>query len=141
MGILIIHTFCNIRLMDCATMRLLPLLLPLPAVALADTLQGRVVGVHDGDTLTVLAPGNVQHKVRLEGIDAPELGQPFGQASKQNLSRLAYGKDAQADCPKADRYKRKVCRVTVAGQDVGLAQLEAGLAWWFRRYAGEQTPQ
>jgi endonuclease YncB( thermonuclease family) len=56
------------------------------------TLTGRCVGVHDGDSITVLAAGNVQLKVRLEGIDAPELKQPFSQQSKEALSGLVFGK-------------------------------------------------
>jgi len=128
----------------------LALLLLLPTLALADVLQGRVVGVHDGDTLTLLASGNFQHKIRLQGIDAPELGQPFGQASKQNLSRLAYGKEAKADCPKRDRYKRPVCKVWVQPAncprcsltlDANHAQILAGMAWWYRKYANDQTPE
>lgn len=70
---------------------LVAILLVIPALAAAETLNGRVVGITDGDTLTLLASGNLQVRIRLEGIDAPELGQPFGNASKQNLSQLAYG--------------------------------------------------
>ena len=57
----------------------------------AGQLIGRVVGVADGDTLTVLAQRQ-QHRVRLTRIDAPEKGQAFGQVSKQHLSDLAYDK-------------------------------------------------
>jgi endonuclease YncB( thermonuclease family) len=67
--------------------------------------------------------------------------QPFGQRSKQHLSELAFGKEAKADCYKVDRYDRDVCTVYVNGKDVGLAQLDAGLAWWFRKYAHEQLPR
>ena len=72
-------------------------------------------------------------------IDAPEKGQPFGNVSKQNLSRLAFNRVVVADCPKVDRYGRQVCLVRVDGIDVGLAQIEAGLAWWYRKYAREQN--
>jgi endonuclease YncB( thermonuclease family) len=60
------------------------------------TIEGRVVGVHDGDTVTLLDPNNRQHKIRLDGIDAPELGQPFGRASKQHLAELLAGREAVA---------------------------------------------
>jgi endonuclease YncB( thermonuclease family) len=60
----------------------------------AETISCRVVGIADGDTLTVLDSSNQQHKVRLYGIDAPEKKQPFGTRSKQNLSALAFGKSA-----------------------------------------------
>jgi endonuclease YncB( thermonuclease family) len=99
------------------------------------------VKIADGDTLTVLTADNQQHRIRLAGIDAPERKQPFGNRSRQNLSKLAYGKQAQADCPKHDRYGRWVCKVYVGGQDVGLRQIYDGLAWWYRPYAHEQSPE
>ena len=64
---------------------------------LADTLTARVVGISDGDTITVLDAANTQQKIRLAAIDAPEKGQPFGNRSKENLSRLVYGKEARVD--------------------------------------------
>ena len=72
----------------------------------ADTFFGRVVGVADGDTVTVLDAGRQQHKIRLGGIDAPEKAQPFGEKSKQNLSRLVFGKDVRVEWAKRDRYAR-----------------------------------
>lgn len=104
-------------------------------------IQGRIVGVHDGDTITLLDADNRQHKIRLDGIDAPELGQPFGRASKHYLAALVANREAVAECGKADRYGRQVCRVLVGGADAGLAQIRAGMAWYFRRYAGELTPE
>ena len=98
----------------------------------AETLTGRVVGIADGDILTLLDSSNRQHRIRLSGIHAPEKKQPFGNVSKQNLARLAFGRDAIADCPRLDRYKRPICKVQVDGVDVGLLQIEAGLAWWYR---------
>jgi hypothetical protein len=93
------------------------------------------VGVADGDTITLLDNNRQQHRIRLAGIDAPEKAQPFGQRSKQHLSELAFGKQAKADCYKIDRYDRDVCTVYVDGKDIGLAQIDAGMAWWFRKYA------
>lgn len=103
----------------------------------AETITGRVVSIADGDTLTVLDPRNAQHKVRLAGIDAPESGQPFGQASKRNLSALAFGKQVSIETKKTDRYGRAIGLVTFDGQDVNLAQLKTGLAWFYRQYASE----
>ncbi len=68
------------------------LLLPTPALAAEATVHLRVVGVHDGDTITGLTDAKEQVKVRLDAIDAPELGQPFGQASKKALSEMVFGK-------------------------------------------------
>lgn len=107
----------------------------------ADVLQGVVFGITDGDTLTLLDATKTQHKIRISGIDAPEKTQPYGSRSKDNLGHLAHQKQAVANCPKTDRYGRLVCIVTVAGQDVGLQQIADGMAWWFRRYSRDQSPQ
>ena len=61
--------------------------------ASAETLTGRVVGVADGDTITVLDAHREQHRIRLGGIDAPEKAQPFGQRSKESLSTMVFGKE------------------------------------------------
>jgi endonuclease YncB( thermonuclease family) len=108
---------------------------------LAATIEGRVVGVSDGDTITVLDAAKTQHKIRLAGIDAPESKQAFGQASKKQLSDLVFGKEVTLDCGKTDKYRREVCVVLVAGQDANLAQVKAGMAWWYRKYQKEQTPR
>lgn len=117
------------------------LLILLTPLAQAETLLGRVIAIADGDTLTILDATNQSHKIRLAGIDSPEKKQDFGQRAKTNLSTLAFGKSASADCRKRDRYQRQICVVSVAGKDVGLAQIRAGLAWWYKQYAREQTAQ
>ena len=89
-----------------------------------------MVGVVDGDTITLLDSNRQQHRIRVAGIDPPEKAQPYGQWSKQYLSELAFGKGTKADCYKVDRYDRDVCAVYAEGKDVGLAQLDAGLAYW-----------
>jgi endonuclease YncB( thermonuclease family) len=107
--------------------------------AWAYDVQGKVVGVSDGDTITVLDSTKTQHKIRLAGIDAPEKKQPFGQASKKNLSALVFNRDVTLDCGKSDKYRRELCVVMVDGQDANLAQVKAGMAWWYRKYQKEQT--
>ncbi len=130
------------------TALLIALLCAVPALAVE--LTGKVIHVADGDTLTILTPDKQQHRIRIAGIDAPEKAQPFGNRSKENLSRIAYNKEALADCPKTDRYGRQVCKVWVQPQDcpqcpktldVGYAQISAGLAWWYRAYARDQSPE
>src|SRR5512145_2571370 len=76
-------------------------------------LEGKVVGVSDGDTVTVLDATRTQHKVRVAGIDAPEKGQDFGQRSKESLSGLVFGKTVRLEWSKEDRYGRKVAKVWV----------------------------
>jgi endonuclease YncB( thermonuclease family) len=102
---------------------------------------GKVVGVADGDTITVLDAKKQQHKVRLAGIDAPEKGQAFGFRSKEYLAKYVYDRDAIIDGSKKDRYGRLIAKVYVDGHDAGLEQIRAGLAWWYRAYAQEQMPE
>jgi endonuclease YncB( thermonuclease family) len=115
------------------------LLLALACTANAETITGRVVGVADGDTITVLDADKVQHKIRLAGIDAPEKKQPFGNRSKESLSELAYDKTVTAETDKRDKYGRQVGKVLVDGRDVNLAQIERGMAWFYRQYQREQS--
>jgi endonuclease YncB( thermonuclease family) len=105
----------------------------------ADQVQGRVVGVADGDTVTVLDDRKVQHKVRLAGIDAPEKGMPYGQRSKQYLSDLVFGKTVILEGDKIDRYGRTVAKILLNGRDVNLAQIAAGMAWHYKKYEREQS--
>lgn len=76
-------------------------------------ISGRVVGVSDGDTVTVLDAGKRQHRVRLLGIDAPEKDQDFGQASKQHLSDLVFGREVSVEYKKQYRYGRTLGKVMV----------------------------
>lgn len=93
-----------------------------------------VVGVHDGDTITVRCGQSDQMKIRLAEIDAPELRQPFGKASKQALSDAVYGKTVDIEPLKTDRYSRTVARVYVNGREVEWNLIETGLAWCYEKY-------
>lgn len=119
----------------------------LSSPALAAQLECRVIGIADGDTLTCLTADKKQERIRLRGIDAPERKQPFGARSQHNLSDLTYGKTVMVHWNKRDRWKRIIGTVWVEPADcpgcghtldTGRAQLSAGMAWWFRRYAKEQ---
>lgn len=109
--------------------------------ACAGDFGGRVVGIQDGDTVTVLDASKQQRRIRIAGIDAPEKAQAFGAAAKENLARLAFGHQAEVRCSKRDRYGREVCNVYVGARDVGLEQVRSGHAWWYREYAREQAPE
>lgn len=113
-------------------------LLALPAPAAM--IQGRVVGISDGDTVTVLDANKVEHKIRLAGIDAPEKSQPFGSQSKQHLSDLVFGKVVAVDWTKTDKYGRIVGKVMIGGKDANLNQVQAGMAWHYKAYEKEQSP-
>jgi endonuclease YncB( thermonuclease family) len=129
---------------------LLPLMLLFSCAAHAETLTGRVVGVADGDTITLLDANHQQHRIRLQGIDAPEKAQPFGQRSKESLSAMVFNKDVRVEWAKRDKYKRIVGKVWVQPAscptcpmtlDAGHAQITVGLAWWYRKYSNEQSAQ
>lgn len=105
---------------------LIVFLLVMAVWAHAETLTGRVVGISDGDTVTVLDVQKVQHKIRLAGIDAPEKTQPFGNRSKESLSELAFDKTVTVETDKRDRYGREVGKVLVNGRDVSRSRLSEG---------------
>jgi endonuclease YncB( thermonuclease family) len=111
-------------------------------------ITGKVVGVTDGDTITVLDASRIQHRIRLAGIDAPEQGQAGGFRAKESLSLLVYDRQVRVDGNRKDRYGRVVAKVWVAPAecpdcgmtlDAGLAQITMGRAWWYRRHAEDQT--
>lgn len=114
----------------------------------ADTLAGRVSNIGDGATLTVVDNAKGRHKIHLAAIDAPDFRQPYGKESKQHLSELVLGKEVRVEWRKRDRYGRIVGKLTLQSPpcatcpktlDAGLAQLEAGLAWWDREARREQS--
>lgn len=116
------------------------LLASISMAATAETLIGNVIGITDGDTLTLLVDRQA-YKVRIAGIDAPEKRQAWGEKSKSNLSRLAFNQNVVADCQKMDRWGRQICKVTVNTVDIGLEQIKYGMAWWYRKYAKEQSAE
>ena len=118
-------------------------LLILAAPALADVLTGEAIRVHDGDTLT-LSDGT---KIRLFGIDAPELKQqcmkdractPCGEAARDLLRGMARG---ELQCERRDKsYDRVVARCSASGVDLALAMIEAGQAIVYGRYIKKRDP-
>ena len=111
----------------------------LGGLAHSATITGKVVGVSDGDTITVLDASKTQFKIRLEGIDAPEKAQPFGQKSKEHLSDLVFGKQVVVESDKTDKYGRTVGKVLVNGKDANLEQMRSGFAWHYKEYQKEQS--
>src|SRR5437773_12301983 len=109
-----------------------------PGAAWAD-FTGRVVRVHDGDTLTVLVD-HTQVRVRLTDIDAPELGQAFGKRSRQSLADMCAGQVARVADRGKDRYKRTLGHVNCRGLDANTEQVRRGMAWVYVRYAPKNSP-
>lgn len=119
---------------------LLALLLALAALTSTPAeIHGQVVGITDGDTITVLDIEQRQRQVRLMGIDAPEKRQAFGQRSKQSLSELVYGRPVTVETKKKDRYGRDIGKILLDGQDVNLEQVRRGMAWHYKAYQREQS--
>ncbi|MDT4897682.1 MAG: hypothetical protein QOH25_2759 [Acidobacteriota bacterium] len=104
-------------------------------------IEGKVINVHDGDTVTVLDKDNKKFHIRLQGIDAPELKQAYGAPSQENLSRMVLGKQVTIVWNKVDKYRRTVGTIMLDGRDINIEQVKAGLAWHFKKYADEQDPK
>jgi endonuclease YncB( thermonuclease family) len=96
-----------------------------------------VVGITDGDTLTLLTDRREQLRVRLAEIDTPESGQPYGARSRQLLSDLVFRKSVRVDVRDTDRYGRTVGRVYAGAQDVSAEMVRRGAAWVYRRYSSD----
>jgi len=105
----------------------------------ANDFNGLVVGILDGDTITV--PHNDKgERIRLYGIDAPEKGQAFGNRAKQFVSALAFGKEVKVEAKGKDRYGQTVADVILPdGSNLNREIVKAGFAWWFRKYAPKDT--
>lgn len=109
--------------------------------ASAATLIGKVVGVSDGDTVTVLDANRERHQIRLLGIDAPESNQAYGAKSKAHLSDLVFSKTVTVEWNKYDnpKYQRKLGKILVNGIDANYEQVRAGFAWHYKQFQGDQS--
>ena len=107
----------------------------------ARTLTGKVVKVSDGDTFTLLLDGGSTVRVRLHGIDAPEIrgGQPYSRAAREHLADMIAGRTVAVDVRDTDRYGRSIGVVSTSDvADVNLEMLRAGMAWHYSHY--DSTP-
>ncbi|NLX55747.1 MAG: thermonuclease family protein [Planctomycetaceae bacterium] len=99
--------------------------------------SGKVVGVTDGDTIKVLVNRKTV-TVRLEGIDAPELGQSFGRKAKEALAKFVTGKIVTVKKTGNDKYGRTLVIVIVDGTDVNARLVEDGWAWHYKMYNSDE---
>lgn len=119
-------------------LRICLLTVALASFAMAGEFSGRVVGVMDGDTITVLV-GREQRRVRLAGLDAPEKGQSFGQRSKQALSQMIFGREVTVVSTGRDRFERTLGIVRfMDGSSVNERLVEDGWAWHYTRYSNDR---
>jgi micrococcal nuclease len=96
--------------------------------------DGRVVKITDGDTVTVLDGSNTQHKIRLAGIDAPEKGQPFGTKARENLAGKMFGQVVHVEVVDVDRYRREVGRIYLGERFINAEMVRDGFAWRYPQY-------
>ncbi len=99
----------------------------------------RVVKISDGDTITVIDENNVQTRVRLWGIDAPEKKQPFGEASRRHLAEKIAGENVRLESRGRDRYGRLLAVVWLGNENQNLRQVRDGYAWHYVQYAKKAT--
>lgn len=101
-----------------------------PLWGMAEVFSGVVTHVSDGDTLWVKPLGEQQpRKLRLQGLDAPEMCQAGGVAAREALVQLVSNKSVQVSVSYRDRYGRGLARLRVNSQDVGRLMVESGHAW------------
>ena len=140
---------CSGSASSCAQNEIPPVVVTSPPPALSQSttlcgvevgpklLEGTVTGVHDGDTITLNGAGNI-YKIRLDGIDAPELAQPFGSFSQSTLANAVLGKSVKVAYTKTDQYDRIVGAVfTDSCQYANLNQVATGAAWFYKAYQCE----
>ena len=114
------------------------LLLLFPLSAEAETLVGKVVGVTDGDTITVLVAER-PIKVRLAEIDTPERGQPWASRANQALADKVYDRQIEVRVVDTDRYGRTVGHVWIGDRNISREMIREGHAWVYRRYLDDKT--
>ena len=106
-----------------------------PGTLSKDVLTGKVIAILDGDTIDVLGPEKKPIRIRFDGIDAPEKGQPFATKAKNALGDTVAGKDVRVEIKGEDRYQRKIGVVLIEGTNVNVKLVRDGWAWHFVQYA------
>jgi endonuclease YncB( thermonuclease family) len=110
-----------------------------PLLGYAEQFTGKVVGILDGDTISVLRGGKAV-KVRLHGVDTPEKAQAFGTQARKFTGDLAFQRDVTVQIRATDRYGRLVGEVLLPdGRNLNQELVKAGMAWWYRQYAPNDT--
>jgi endonuclease YncB( thermonuclease family) len=105
----------------------------------AEDFTGKVVGVIDGNTISVMHNGKAE-KIRLNGIDCPDSGQAFGTKAKEFTSCLCLGKEVTVLVEETDRYGRMVADIVLPdGRDLNQEIVRNGFAWRYEKYAPNDT--
>ena len=104
---------------------------------MAVAISGKVIRVSDGDTL-LLHSGSQRIKVRMYGIDAPELKQSYGEDSKSYLEKRILNKNVDVKVINEDKYGRKVGKVFYKNKDINLEMIKTGNAWFYEYHAKKE---
>lgn len=115
-------------------MKFLSILFILSPLFVICQITGKVVGITDGDTFTLLTEKNQQIKIRFYGIDCPEKGQEYGSQCKIFLSNLIFSKQVKIETKGLDRYKRTLAIVFLKDVNINEEMLINGMAWHFTKY-------
>lgn len=108
------------------------------ALAKDSVWSGKVVGVTDGDSITVMHDGKGE-KIRLYGIDCPEKRQAYGKKAKQFTSEMVFKKIVNVKPITKDRYGRTIAWISIDGASLNEGLLEAGLAWHYKKYSSDKN--
>jgi micrococcal nuclease len=120
-------------------LKLIYVCIPLTVYSQTQIIKGKLIGIGDGDTFTLLSENKTQYKIRLNGIDCPEKGQDFGKKAKDFTYRFCAQQVVVAELLSKDKYGRNIANVTVNGVSLNQALLAQGLAWHYTKYSQDQN--
>lgn len=126
------------RLLDPCWLTALAWLVAATVQAQTSRYSGKVLAVHDGDSLVVVDRNGTPHQVRLADIDAPENDQPYGAAAKRYLTDLVFRNQVEVHVLRVDQYGRQIAYVIRDGKHINASMLNAGLAWWSTLYGQDK---
>jgi len=104
-----------------------------------EELKGKVISVTDGDIIVVMVGDTEKVKVRLNGIDAPEIDQEYGKKSKQALVKKIHEKEVTVKVSGKDKYGKAIGDVFLGEENINLWLVAKGFAWHFKRFSKDET--
>jgi micrococcal nuclease len=117
---------------------LILLILSLSNINGQNSLLYEVIGIKDGDTIEILTPDKKKITIRLNGIDAPEKKQAYGQRSKENLSKIIFRKQVKIKSFGNDKYRRVIADIFIDSTNVNYLQVSEGFAWHYKKYSKDE---
>jgi len=121
------------------TNKIVIIFLILSSFCCKSTFYGKVIGIKDGDTIEILTMQKKTITIRLNGIDAPEKNQAYGQKSKENLSYLIFGRRVKIASTGHDRYGRLLADIYIDSKNVNYLQVAEGFAWHYKKYSDDKN--